>query len=103
MGHAVSGELAEERGDRLVAPMIRGAHLRNYPHWVATHFTSTAADEILIGTGLDPTALAADGWYPLRSALEALDRIDRASEMAAMRRFVACSAKRPGIFRRRNG
>ena len=76
LGQAVFGELAEERGDRVVAPMIRGAHLRNYQHWVSTHFTSTAADEILIGAGLDPLSLAADGWYPLRVALEALDRIE---------------------------
>ncbi len=76
LGQAVFGGLAEERGDRVVAPMIRGAHLRNYHHWVSTQFTSTAADEILIGAGLDPTSLAADGWYPLRVALEALDRIE---------------------------
>jgi len=76
LGQEVFGELAEERGDRVVAPMIRGAHLRNYQHWVSTQFTSTAADEILIGVGLDPLSLAADGWYPLRVALEALDRIE---------------------------
>src|SRR5256885_12282515 len=76
LGQAVFGGLAEERGDRVVAPMIRGAHLRNYHHWVSTQFTSTAADEILIGAGLDPTALAAASWYPLRVALEALDPID---------------------------
>src|SRR5439155_421817 len=52
LGQAVFGGLAEERGDRVVAPMIRGAHLRNYHHWVSTQFTSTAADEILIGAGL---------------------------------------------------
>ena len=60
LGRAVFGELAEERGDRIVAPMIRGGHLRNYQHWVATHHTSTAADEILIGVGLDPSTLRAD-------------------------------------------
>jgi len=76
LGQAVFGGLAEERGDRVVAPMIRGAHLRNCHHWDSTQFTSDAADEILIGAGLDPTALAADGWYPLRVALEALDRIE---------------------------
>src|SRR5437899_2490534 len=76
LGQAVFDGLAEERGDRVVAPMIRGAHLRNYHHWVSTQFTSTAADEILIGAGLDSTSLAADSWYPLRVALEALDRIE---------------------------
>src|SRR5207247_4933582 len=30
LGQAVFGGLAEERGDRVVAPMIRGAHLRHY-------------------------------------------------------------------------
>ena len=76
LGQAVFGGLVEERGDRVVAPMIRGGHLRNYHHWVSTQFTSTAADEILLGAGLDPTSLAADSWYPLRVALEALDRIE---------------------------
>ncbi len=76
LGQAVFGGLAEERGDRIVAPMIRGAHLRNYHHWLSTQFTSTAADEILIGAGIDPSSLAADGWYPLRVALDALDRIE---------------------------
>src|SRR5256885_15970432 len=76
LGQAVFGGLAEERGDRVVAPMIRGAHPRNYHHWVSTQFTSAAADEILIGAGLDPTALAADGWYPLRVAPQGLDRIE---------------------------
>src|SRR5438105_5373795 len=51
LGQAVFGGLVEERGDRVVAPMIRGAHLRNYHHWVSTEFTPTAADEILIGAG----------------------------------------------------
>src|SRR5437879_12036319 len=74
LGQAVFGGLAEERGDRVVAPMIRGAHLRNYHHWVSTPFTSDAADEILTGAGLDPRALAADGGYLLRVALGALDR-----------------------------
>ena len=32
LGRAVFGELAEERGDRIVAPMIRGGHLRNPPY-----------------------------------------------------------------------
>src|SRR6184192_3462657 len=74
--YAVFGELTEERGDRIVAPMIRGGHLRNYHHWVAAHYTSTAADEILIGVGLDPSTVRADGWYPLRAALQALDAIE---------------------------
>ncbi|TLZ92870.1 MAG: hypothetical protein E6J95_08525 [Methanobacteriota archaeon] len=61
LGRAVFGELAEERGDRIVAPMIRGGHLRNYHHWVATHHTSTAADEILIGVAIE--ARFGDGTY----------------------------------------
>ena len=76
LGQAVFGQLAEERGDRIVAPMVRGAHLRNYHHWVATNFGSPAAHEVLLGIGFDPATIGADGWYPLRFALEAMERIE---------------------------
>src|SRR5207247_1470593 len=37
---------------------------------------TTPVDEILIGVGLDPSTVRADGWYPLRAALQALDAIE---------------------------
>jgi DNA-binding MarR family transcriptional regulator len=76
LGQAVFGQLAEERGDRVVAPMVRGVHLENYYHWIATNFGPEAAGEIIIGIGLDPTTIAPDNWYPLRFAIEALERIE---------------------------
>ncbi len=76
LGQAVFGQLAEERGDRVVAPMVRGAHLRNYHHWVAANFGADAANEILIGIGFDPASVGADSWYPLRFALEAMEKIE---------------------------
>src|SRR5207253_11472486 len=35
LGRAVFGELTEERGDRIVAPLIPGGPLRHYHHWAA--------------------------------------------------------------------
>jgi DNA-binding MarR family transcriptional regulator len=77
LGEAVFGELADARGDRLIAPLVRGSHFRNYHHWVAKHFGRNAADELLIESGLDPSRLDAEGWYPLRTALDALELIER--------------------------
>jgi DNA-binding MarR family transcriptional regulator len=76
VGRAVFTELAETRGDRLIAPMARGSHFRNYHHWVATTFGRKAADDILREVGLDPATIDTDGWYPLRSALHALELIE---------------------------
>lgn len=76
LGQAVFAELADARGDRLIAPLVRGSHVRNYRHWISAHHGRTAADEILIGVGLDPTRLDGDGWYPLRAALDVLDRVE---------------------------
>ncbi len=76
LGIQVFGELADARGDRLVAPMVRGSHFRNYYHWVHGQFGRKAADELMIDLGLDPAHIDADGWYPLRTALQALDLIE---------------------------
>jgi DNA-binding MarR family transcriptional regulator len=76
LGQAVFGQLAEERGDRVVAPMLRGAHIRNYHHWVAANFGVDAANEILIGIGFEPSAVVAENWYPLRFAIQALEGIE---------------------------
>ncbi len=76
LGVAVFGELTDARGDRIVAPMVRGSHFRNYHHWVASKFGRPAADSVFVYVGLDPNRVDANGWYPLRSALEALDFIE---------------------------
>ncbi len=77
LGLAVFDQLADARGDRLIAPMVRGSHFRSYHHWVAQHHGRTAADEVLIEVGLDPYRLDGDAWYTLRSAMEVLDQIER--------------------------
>lgn len=76
LGLAVFGELADARGDRLIAPMVRGSHFRNYHHWLSAKYGRNAADQILLDIGLDPSRLDVDGWYPLRSAIEGLDLIE---------------------------
>src|SRR5439155_284738 len=76
VGLAVWGELSEARGDRLVAPMIRGSHFRNYHHWIAVHHGRAAADKTLIEAGVDPALIHADRWYPLRSALDVLEHVE---------------------------
>jgi len=76
LGHAVFAELADSRGDRLISPMARGSHFRNYHHWIAALYGKAAADEVLIEIGLDPAHLDAEEWYPLRAALDVLDRIE---------------------------
>lgn len=76
LGVAVFTELMDARGDRLVAPLVRGSHFRNYHHWISKTFGRKAADELLIDIGLDPSNLDGDGWYPLRTAIECLDLIE---------------------------
>ncbi len=76
LGHAVFAELADSRGDRLISPMARGSHFHNYHRWIAAHHGKAAADEVLIEIGLDPAHLDAEGWYPLRAALDMLDQIE---------------------------
>src|SRR5207247_2284613 len=61
---------------RLVAPMIRGSHFRNYHHWIAVHHGRAAADKTLIEAGVDPALIHADRWYPLRSALDVLEHVE---------------------------
>lgn len=56
LGVAVFGELTEARGDRVVAPMLRGSHFRNYYHWVSSKFGKAAADSVLAYVGLDPAS-----------------------------------------------
>jgi hypothetical protein len=76
LGVAVFTELMDARGDRLVAPLVRGSHFKNYHHWVARSFGRKAADDLLFDLGLDPSGLDGDGWYPLRTAIECLDLIE---------------------------
>ena len=76
LGLAVFSELADARGDRLIAPMVRGSHFRNYHHWLSVKYGHSAADAILLEAALDPARVETDSWYPLRSALEVLDLIE---------------------------
>lgn len=76
LGRAVFQELADTRGDRLVAPMARGSHFRNYHHWIAVHHGAKAADAALVEIGVDPRRIDTDGWYPLKNALDLLEVIE---------------------------
>jgi len=76
LGAAVFGELADARGDRLIAPLARGSHFRNYHHWVVKNFGRNAGDELMVDIGLAPARLDSDGWYPLRTALDALELVE---------------------------
>ncbi len=76
LGQAVFQELADTRGDRLVAPMARGSHFHNYHHWVAAQHGRQAADECVFAVGVDPRRIDVDGWYPLRAAVQLLEVIE---------------------------
>jgi len=76
LGRAVFQELADTRGDRLVAPMARGTHFRNYHHWIASHFGAKSADAALREVGVDPRRIDTDGWYPLKHVLDLLEIVE---------------------------
>lgn len=73
---AVFRELADTRGDRVVAPMVRGTHFRVYHRWAVAHHGKKAADGLFEEVGLDPAHIDPDAFYPVRSALHLLETIE---------------------------
>lgn len=73
---AVFRELAEARGDRVVAPMVRGTHFRVYYRWATVHHGKRAADALFWEVGLDPEGIDVDGFYPVRTAIRILENIE---------------------------
>jgi len=103
LGVAVFGELADARGDRMVAPLVRGSHFRNYHHWIAANYGREAADNLLIDVGMDPKAVDPNGWFPLRSALDALELVESRfgdGTYDAIRRMLRDEAKNYSTVRR---
>lgn len=76
LGQSVYEELREARGDRLVAPLARGSHFRNYHHWLVKTYGKKRADEFYHSMGLDPNKIDASGWYPLRTIVHVADMIE---------------------------
>jgi len=76
LGRAVYDELGNTRGDRLVAPLARGSHFRNYHHWLSKNYGKKTADEFFRSMGIDPAKIDAGGWYPLRSIVHVVDEIE---------------------------
>lgn len=76
LGQSVYDELANARGDRLVAPLARGSHFRNYHHWVTKNYGRKAADDLYAQVGVDPRKIDASGWYPLRTIVQVADLIE---------------------------
>jgi len=76
LGRSVFEEIGKARGDRVVAPMVRGTHFRNYHHWVATHHGRKAADDLFRQFGIDPDRIDPDGWYPLATVVRVLESIE---------------------------
>jgi DNA-binding MarR family transcriptional regulator len=76
LGRSVFEELSATRGDRLVAPLGRGTHLRNYHHWLRQTYGRKRADELFRSLGVDLEAIDPDAWYPLRKIVQVLDSID---------------------------
>ena len=77
LGNAVFEALVSSRGDRLVVPLARGSHFRNYHHWIQANHGKAAADEVLTEMGIDASRIDVDGWYPLRIAMDLLEIIER--------------------------
>ncbi len=75
-GRLVFEEIRHSRGDRVVAPMVRGTHFKNYHHWVTVHHGKAAADDLLRQFGIDPTRIDPEGWYPLRTTVHVLETIE---------------------------
>lgn len=76
LGQAVYEELREARGDRLVAPLARGSHFKNYHHWLVKNYGKRRADDFYRSLGLDANRIDAMGWYPLRTIVHVADVID---------------------------
>ena len=77
LGKLVFEELASTRGDRLVAPLARGSHFKNYHHWLVKKFGKKVADGFFSEHGIDPKTIDASGWYPLRTVVTVLDSIEK--------------------------
>src|SRR3990170_3477184 len=69
LGNRVFHELAEARGDRVVAPLLRGTHFQVYHRWVTKNHGRDRANALFEDAGIDPLHVDPNGWYPLRSAL----------------------------------
>lgn len=76
LGRAVLRELGDARGDRLVIPMARGSHFRNYHHWVSANHGASLADDVLSSIGINPDTVDVDGWYPLKTAMQVLEAVE---------------------------
>lgn len=75
-GKAVFDELTSARGDRLVAPLARGSHFRNYHHWLVKRYGKKAADDLYATVGVDPKKVNPAGWYPLRTINQTVELIE---------------------------
>ncbi len=75
-GRVVFEEIRKSRGDRVVAPMIRGSHFKVYHHWVSVNHGKEAADKLFRQFGMDPRKIDAQGWYPLRTTVQVLESIE---------------------------
>ena len=78
LGDAVFEELSATRGDRLVAPLVRGTHPQNFHHWLAHSRGKRVADEFFRAHGMDPASIDPDGWYPLKKVIQVVDAIESA-------------------------
>jgi DNA-binding transcriptional ArsR family regulator len=76
LGRAVFEEIRSARGDRVVAPMVRGTHFKNYHHWLLVNHGKKAADGLFRQFGIDPARIDPEGWYPLRTVVQVLETIE---------------------------
>jgi hypothetical protein len=77
VAHDVFREIQETRGDRVIAPMVRGTHLRVYHRWAVGAHGKEAADSLFAEAGMDVDRLEPDAFYPVRAALHILELIER--------------------------
>lgn len=76
LGRSVYEDLRETRGDRLVAPLARGSHFKNYYHWLTKRYGKKRADQFFRSLDLDPQKIDTSGWYPLRAIVHVVDVIE---------------------------